>query len=313
MDKIYTGFGPLTTLTNPKEASMTLNMFKDIARSKQAQSINQIATEQQNEITAEEARKRVDNKEIYMINIAGLHYRLLDPERKKKVLNHFINEISTGRSAEKNIEYAFRNSNIILPLSMAEKKAMALAILKGELVNIQSTPKQPAEQPRDQQQPKAQEAPSAGSANADSSRQSPVAVDNNAGSKVDTKQTQQTAAGGESKNKTPSQGSGFGAGLLSLVGQGLVAVIDAIKKLPSAPKVSDQVLAQMIVADQPQYWFPNNAVSETGFYGPFIRGQNIFWAEIEYNGEAEQFMYSGRYASVPVVASQAVKESARGT
>jgi len=45
-----------------------------------------------------------------------------------------------------------------------------------------------------------------------------------------------------------------------------------------------------------------------------VRGQNIFWAEIEYNGQAGQFMYSGRYASVPAAASQAVQQSsAQGT
>jgi len=323
MDKVYTGFGPLTTLTDPNEASMALDMFRDIARSKQAQSLNQMAAGQQNAETAAQAKNWIDGGKQSYIALGGPHYDSLDPVNKKKLLEYYIKRISeTGLFSNRDaaIDAAFRLLPILKPKG-ENRTQEAIQIMKDELGRIQSALQQPAQQstqqpsgqPAGEKQPKTQETPSTvGTADARGSQQSTAAAKDNAGGAGAT--TQQADAGGQPKAATPGQQSGSDVGLLSLIGQGLAAVIDAIKKMPSAPKVSDQVLAQMIVADQPQYWFPNNEVSETGFYGPFVRGQNIFWAEIEYNGQAGQFMYSGRYASVPAVASQAVQQSsAQGT
>ena len=330
MDKIYTGFGPLTTLTDPNEASMVLDMFRDIARSKQAQSFNQMAADKENAAIAAEAKSWLDGGKEWYIAIGGPHYESLDPASKKKLLEYYIKKMSeTGlfSNRESAIDNAFRLQPRLKPLG-ENREQKAIQILKYELERIQSAlqqpaqqPTQPAQQPTHQpsrqpagkKQPKAQETPSSvNTTDASDSQQSTAAAKDKAGGKGAT--TQQADAGGKPKAATPGQQGGSGVGLLSLVEQGLAVVLDAIKKMPSAPKVSDQVLAQMIVADQPQYWFPNNEVSETGFYGPFVRGQNIFWAEIEYNGQAGQFMYSGRYASVPAAASQAVQQSsAQGT
>lgn len=334
MDKVYTGFGPLTPLTNPNEASMALDMFRDIARSKQAQSLNQMAADSQNAAIAAQAKSWVDGGKHHLVALGGPHYNALDPASKKKLLEYYIKKMSeTGlfSNREAAMDAAFRLLPGLLPATGAKKIQMALHILKEELGTVQSSspqapqqpvqqaPQQPVQQPPQQpsgqsggqQQPQSQGTPSGGLADAGGSQQSPAA----AGDKADGKGgTQQAAVGEQPQDASPGQQGGSGVGLLSLIGQGLAAVLDAIKKMPSAPKVSDQVLAQMIVADQPQYWFPNNEVSETGFYGPFVRGQNIFWAEIEYSGQAGQFMYSGRYASVPAAASQAVQQSsAQGT
>lgn len=314
MDKVYTGFGPLTPLTDPNEASMVLDMFRDIARSKQAQSLNQMATDSQNAAIAAQAKSWVEGGKHHLVALGGPHYNALDPASKKKLLEYYIKKMSeTGlfSNREAAMDAAFRLLPGLLSATGAKKIQMALHILKEELGTVQSAPQQPSGQSGGQQEPRTQTTPSGGLADAGGSQQPPAAAGDKAGDKGG---TQQAAAGGQSQDATPGQKGGFGMGLLSLVGQGLAAVLDAIKKMPSAPKVSDQVLAQMIVADQPQYWFPNNEVSETGFYGPFVRGQNIFWAEIEYNGQAGQFMYSGRYASVPAAASQAVQQSsAQGT
>lgn len=322
MDKVYTGFGPLTPLTDPNEASVVLDMFRDIARSKQAQSLNQMAADSQNAAIAAQAKSWVEGGKHHLVALGGPHYNALDPASKKKLLEYYIKKMSeTGlfSNREAAMDAAFRLLPGLLSATGAKKIQMALHILKEELGTVQSAPQQPPQQSPQQpsgqsggqQEPQAQTTPSGGLADAGGSQQPPAA----AGDKADDKgATQQAAAGGQSQDAAPGQKGGSGMGLLSLVGQGLAAVLDAIKKMPSAPKVSDQVLAQMIVADQPQYWFPNNEVSETGFYGPFVRGQNIFWAEIEYNGQAGQFMYSGRYASVPAAASQAVQQSsAQGT
>lgn len=97
---------------------------------------------------------------------------------------------------------------------------------------------------------------------------------------------------------------------MNLIGQGLQAIIDMLKGMPNSPKATDQVLLEMALATEPKYWFPTGQVAENGFYGPYISSDGKYWAEVDYDGQTNQFAFSGRYTMIPNDAVKAIQQSA---
>lgn len=104
--------------------------------------------------------------------------------------------------------------------------------------------------------------------------------------------------------------AGAAGGILSLVGQGIGAVINFLMGLPNTPKVDPNVLVEMALSTEPKYWFPSGQVAENGFYGPYMASDGKYWAEVDYDANSGQFVFSGRYTVIPNEAVQAVQQAA---
>jgi hypothetical protein len=89
-------------------------------------------------------------------------------------------------------------------------------------------------------------------------------------------------------------------------------VIAEIKSLPTAPAVSDQVLIQMIISDNQQYWFNSGKPENTGFYGPYENADSKFWAEVDYDAASAQYKFTGRYAIISKSLITAMKQALAG-
>lgn len=116
--------------------------------------------------------------------------------------------------------------------------------------------------------------------------------------------------GGAAAGGGGAAAAGAAGGILSLVGQGIGAVIKFLMGLPNTPKVDPNVLVEMALSTEPKYWFPSGQVAENGFYGPHMASDGKYWAEVDYDADSGQFVFSGRYTVIPNEAVKAVQQAA---
>jgi hypothetical protein len=305
MDKIYTNFGPLTPLTDSKHASEILSMFRDIARVKMAQLQPDPAATSRPAQTgvstsknpiAEQAKGWMSSGKTYLISIGGEHYNALDNSDKLEVINYFVKRL-TDTNLHSNradaLGWAFRSLPDLISGSSGDSGVQkAIIILQGEASRLGGGLSLP-------QSAVASTATDIPTAPASPQQAQPVQQ----------QPVQGTANTEVASGNAEAAGQTGGSGILSLVTQGIGAVVDFLSRLPNTPKVSPQVLVEMAVAVDPKYWFPQGQVAETGFYGPYDAADGKYWAEVDYNAADGQFKFSGRYAFIDNQAVQAVQQA----
>lgn len=390
MDKVYSNFGPLTTLTDSGHASDVLDMFRDMARMKTAQAAPVAGKPVQaaENPLAKQAKGWIASGKTHLISIGGQNYDALEPADQLKVINYFLGRL-TGHDILSNkqdaIRWAFRSMPHVLGGSTGSSAvSKAVVLLREEAGRLGGSASAAGAQ---------DQAASGGVAGADDEtsglgstglaqaimyasqilfqagllKKPDISTINNdpygAGMKIimaaiaaglASKRGSQREAAEMAKQiidsmgaqvaqggQQPGAGGGQGAsgpgqtppstgpqgqpaqaagkpgssgGFLSLIGQGVGAIIQMLMNLPNTPKVDPNVLLEMALSTDPKYWFPSGQVSENGFYGPYIAADGKYWAEVDYDANNGQFAFSGRYTVIPNEAVQAIQQaSAQGS
>lgn len=378
MDKVYSGFGPLTTFTDPSSASSILNHIKDSTR---------IVTAQSQATAPSQAKKLIEQGRTFEISFKGALYNTLSIEDKKKVVNYYIDAIrgnSILGSRENAIRWAFKEYPGLFKTPMTDTDhRLAINYLSQEIGALDS---QAAAQgssgaagdkdkinsgeqimdtsglgitglsqnyiaaaqllfqvgliskndvstinndPFGAGKQVIQAAVQKGLASKNPSQKEAAEIVQNMLSEMFNPVSQPSAQGsasaaapGAAAGAAPgtaaaaaaaAAGAGGGAaagGLAGAIAKGISAVIQFILGMPNSPKVSPQVLVNMVTSDTPQFWFPNNQIAANGFYGPYKKADGIYWAEVEYDYTQRQFMFSGRYAFIPQNAVSALQQAA---
>jgi len=389
MDKVYSNFGPLTTYTDSQQASQFLDMFRDMARMKQAQAspAAQGASQAAGDRLSQQAKGWIASGKTHLISIGGEHYDALEPTEQLKVINYFLGRLTGSdilSNKEDALRWAFRSMPHILGGSSGGRAVNKAVILlreeAGRLGGAASSGSASAQgggmagagAPADGSDETSglgstglaqaimyasqilfqagllkkpdistinndpygagmrtiMGAISAGMASRrpaqrEAAEMAKNLIDSSGGQAAQAVQTPGASTGGAGAPAGASAGTGGAAaggggaagtgaagGILSLVSQGIGAVIKFLMGLPNTPKVDPNVLVEMALSTEQKYWFPSGQVAENGFYGPYMASDGKYWAEVDYDASSGQFVFSGRYTVIPNEAVQAVQQAA---